>query len=81
MIAKVGAGGTANAIRLMASVVPHAVLDDIRRDRGAAILLHDHDRTNKPGREAYVLELTRAILEMARNEGFKVYRLPEIYDA
>ena len=58
-----------------------AVLDEIRRQGGGVILLHDHDRSGHPEREAYVLDLTRAILEMARNERFRVCKLSAVYNA
>ena len=58
-----------------------AVLDEIRRQGGGVILLHDHDRSSHPEREAYVLDLTRAILEMARNERFRVCKLSAVYNA
>lgn len=58
-----------------------AVLDKIRRKGGGVILLHDHDRSGHRERESYVLELTRSILEMARNEGFAVVSLTDLHDA
>ena len=56
-----------------------AVLRAIRRQGGGVILLHDHDRFDNLEREAYVLDMTRAILEVARNEGFRVCKLSDIY--
>lgn len=54
------------------------VIDRIRRGGGGVILMHDHSRTNNLEREAYVLELTKCILELARKEGFKVCKMSEI---
>jgi peptidoglycan/xylan/chitin deacetylase (PgdA/CDA1 family) len=55
------------------------VVDRIRRDGGGVILMHDHERTNAPEREAYVLALTEKILELARNEGYKVVPMGRLY--
>jgi len=55
------------------------VVDRIRRDGGGVILMHDHSRPNNPEREAYVLELTKCILELARKEKFKLCRMSEIF--
>lgn len=55
------------------------VIGRIKREGGGVILMHDHDRPNSPGREEYVLELTRTILELARKEDFSICRMGEIY--
>ena len=54
------------------------VVDRIRCDGGGVILMHDHSRPNNPEREAYVLELTKCILELARKERFKVCKMSEL---
>ena len=54
------------------------VIERIRSSGGGVILMHDHSRTNNPAREAYVLDLTKSILELARKEGFKVRKMSEI---
>ena len=55
-----------------------SVIERIRSDGGGVILLHDHSRPNNPEREAYVLDLTKSILELARKEGFKVCKMSAI---
>jgi peptidoglycan-N-acetylglucosamine deacetylase len=54
------------------------VLQEIRVKGGGVVLLHDNARPDAPDRECYVLDLTRAILEMARNEGFSVCKMTDI---
>lgn len=54
------------------------VIERIRGDGGGVVLMHDHSRPNNPEREVYVLDLTKSILELARKEGFKVYKMSEI---
>lgn len=54
------------------------VIEQIRINRGGVVLMHDHSRPNNPEREAYVLDLTKSILELARIEGFKVRRMSEV---
>lgn len=54
------------------------VIERIRSGGGGVILMHDHSRPNNPEREAYVLDLTKSILEFARKEGFKVCRMSEL---
>jgi peptidoglycan/xylan/chitin deacetylase (PgdA/CDA1 family) len=55
------------------------VIARIKHEGGGVILMHDHDRPNSPEREEYVLELTRAILELAQKEGFFICPMNEIY--
>ncbi len=56
------------------------VIERIRADGGGVILMHDHSRPgNLVAREAYVLDLTKSILELARKEGFKVCRMSELF--
>lgn len=54
------------------------VMEQIKSDGGGVILMHDHKRPNNPEREAYVLDLTKSILELARKEGFKVCKMSEV---
>lgn len=54
------------------------VIERIRSDGGGVILMHDHSRPNNPEREAYVLDLTKSILELVSKEGFNVCRMSEI---
>jgi peptidoglycan/xylan/chitin deacetylase (PgdA/CDA1 family) len=55
------------------------ILQKVRKDGGGVILMHDLDRPNKPEHEKFVIELTRALLELARSEGFKVCSFREVY--
>lgn len=52
------------------------VADRLRREGGGIVLMHDLDRTQE--RTDFVLELTAALLDVARQESFKVMRLREI---
>lgn len=42
------------------------VIERIRCGGGRVFLMHDHSRPNNPESEAYVLDLTKSILELAR---------------
>ncbi|MHC4428540.1 MAG: polysaccharide deacetylase family protein [Planctomycetota bacterium] len=55
---------------------PQRVLRRIRRDGGGVVLLHDFDRG--PERGAYVLALTRLLLEEARRERWRVRTLGQV---
>ena len=55
---------------------PAQVADRVRREGGGIVLMHDLDRTQN--RNDFVLELTAALLDVARQESFKVARLGEI---
>ncbi len=55
------------------------ILDQIRRDGGGVVLLHDHDRVNNPDRQTYVLSLTSNILEMARKEGYSIVPMGKLF--
>jgi peptidoglycan/xylan/chitin deacetylase (PgdA/CDA1 family) len=54
------------------------ILERIERDGGGVILMHDHDRLKDQEREAYVIELTRSVLEFSRTGGFNVCRMSEV---
>ena len=53
------------------------VIERIKSGGGGVILMHDHSRPDNPEREAYVLDLTKNILELARKEGFKICSMSE----
>jgi peptidoglycan/xylan/chitin deacetylase (PgdA/CDA1 family) len=55
---------------------PSQVADRVRREGGGIVLMHDLDRTQN--RNDFVLELTAALLDVARQESFKVARLGEL---
>jgi peptidoglycan-N-acetylglucosamine deacetylase len=55
-----------------------SVLQEIRAKGGGVVLLHDYARPEAPERECYVLDLTKAILEMAKKEGFRVCKMTDI---
>lgn len=55
-----------------------AVIERIKLDGGGVVLMHDHDRSIDHEREDYVVDLTRAILGLARDEGFKICRMSEL---
>lgn len=55
------------------------VLEAVQREGGGVILLHDFDRA--PERHAYVLETTRALLELARSERLRVAPVGELLGA
>jgi peptidoglycan/xylan/chitin deacetylase (PgdA/CDA1 family) len=54
------------------------VLERIQEDGGGVILMHDTDRLNDRGREAYVIDLTRSILEFSRVGGFRICNMSEV---
>jgi peptidoglycan/xylan/chitin deacetylase (PgdA/CDA1 family) len=54
------------------------IIERIVREGGGVILLHDHDRLKDREREAYVIELTRSVLEFSRAEGFKVCKMSDV---
>jgi len=60
------------------STLPHpeSVVRAVERDGGGVVLMHDCDRTED--RLAYVLELTKQLLETARIRGWKVCTLGEL---
>jgi peptidoglycan-N-acetylglucosamine deacetylase len=55
---------------------PNQVADKLRREGGGIVLMHDLDRTQQ--RNDFVLELTAALLDVARQESIKVTPLREI---
>jgi peptidoglycan/xylan/chitin deacetylase (PgdA/CDA1 family) len=54
------------------------VLHEVRVQGGGVILMHDHDRPTKPGHEQFVLDLTRGLLDLAENQGFRICKLGEV---
>jgi peptidoglycan/xylan/chitin deacetylase (PgdA/CDA1 family) len=55
---------------------PGLVADRLRREGGGIVLMHDLDRTQP--RNEFVLEVTAALLDVARQESFEVMPLSEI---
>ena len=55
------------------------ILQQVRDDGGGVVLMHDMDRSEKPAHEEFVLELTQALLQLAKNEGFRVCRFSEVF--
>ncbi len=54
------------------------ILDQVRRQGGGVVLMHDLDRLGSPERSEFVITLTRDLLEMAKIEGFRICTLGEI---
>jgi hypothetical protein len=61
------------------SVLPSAseVADRVRRGRGGIVLMHDLDRAQ--ARNAFVLEVTTKLLDVAEREGFQIIPVGELY--
>lgn len=57
------------------------IIDQVRSEGGGVILLHDMDRPGQPGREEFVLDVTRALLDLAANEGYRICTLGEVMKA
>lgn len=57
------------------------ILDQVRCEGGGVVLLHDMDRPGHPEHEAFVLELTRALLDLAETEKFGICTLGEVLKA
>jgi len=57
------------------------IIDQIRREGGGVILMHDHERVNDPERKDYVITLTKMIIRFARTEGYKIVPFGELYSA
>ncbi len=55
---------------------PSQVAERLRKDGGGIVLMHDLDRTQQ--RNDFVLELTAALLNVAKRESFKVMTLREM---
>lgn len=53
------------------------ILEQVRRQGGGIVLLHDLDRPGQPEREEFVLKVTAGLLEMAKAERFRVCTLSE----
>lgn len=54
------------------------VIERVRREGGGVVLMHDMDRSGMPGREQYVLDMTRALLDLAQRENFRICRFEEV---
>jgi peptidoglycan/xylan/chitin deacetylase (PgdA/CDA1 family) len=54
------------------------ILDRVRAQGGGVVLLHDLDRPAQPEREKFVLDLTRGLLDLAADEGFRICRLGDV---
>jgi peptidoglycan/xylan/chitin deacetylase (PgdA/CDA1 family) len=57
------------------------ILDQVRTDGGGVVLMHDLDRPAQPEHEKFVLDLTRGLLDLAENEGFRICKLGEVIHA
>ncbi len=54
---------------------PQAIVAQVEQDRGGVVLMHDMDRADS-SRPAYVLELTRLLLESASRHGWTIATPP-----
>lgn len=54
------------------------IVDQVRKEGGGVVLMHDHERKNDPEREIFVLELTIALLDLAAKQRFRVAPLGEV---
>ncbi len=54
------------------------ILDQVRKQGGGIVLMHDLDRPGSPERNDFVLSVTRGLLEMAEAEGFRICTLGEV---
>lgn len=54
------------------------VVGQVKKEGGGVVLMHDHERKNDPGREIFVLELTKALLDLATEQHFRVAPLGEV---
>lgn len=54
------------------------ILDQVRSKGGGVVLFHDLDRPAKPENEKFVLDLTRRLLDLAEDEGFRICKLGEL---
>ena len=55
------------------------VLEEVRRKKGGVVLLHDHYTAGKPEAARFTLELTKQLLEEARDQGWAVSSVSEIF--
>ncbi|MBI1849672.1 MAG: polysaccharide deacetylase family protein [Planctomycetes bacterium] len=56
---------------------PQQAIDQLKRDGGGVVLLHDFDRS--PKRAAFVLQTTELLLRTAKREGLMVRRLGDVF--
>lgn len=54
------------------------ILDQVRSQGGGVVLFHDLDRPAKLENEKFVLDLTRRLLDLAEDEGFRICKLGEL---
>jgi peptidoglycan/xylan/chitin deacetylase (PgdA/CDA1 family) len=55
-----------------------AIINQVRAQGGGVVLLHDLDLSAKTERENFLLDLTRGLLDLAENDGFRICRLGEL---
>ena len=58
----------------------HQVVDEVRLQQGGVILMHDHYRTNNLSRNDYVVDLTRSLIKMAKEEGIAIKSLTQLME-
>jgi peptidoglycan/xylan/chitin deacetylase (PgdA/CDA1 family) len=54
------------------------ILNRVRTQGGGIVLLHDLDRPEMPEQEKFVLDMTRGLLDLAKNEGYRICKLGEV---
>lgn len=59
---------------------PQSIVEQVQRDGGGVVLMHDFDRdpATREERSAYVLTVTRLLLELAQREGLTVRTYGEL---
>jgi len=58
---------------------PEKIAQQVSKDGGGVVLLHDFDRGSGSDRNRFVLDTTRCLLEMAKREGYRVMPLGQLY--
>jgi len=53
------------------------ILDRVKNEGGGVILMHDHDRKSAIEND-YVINLTRRLMQLARDEGYKILMLQDM---
>lgn len=56
-----------------------SVIEALSAERGGVVLMHDHCRRDDPSRNDFVLELTKAIIDFSRVEGYRICTMDELY--
>ncbi len=54
------------------------VVASVKRNKGGVVLMHDFNRTTMPERNQYVIDLTKALIEMAKQEDLRIVPQCEI---